>query len=69
MRHQVTDVIRRCLETVLIVLIILKLLHLIDWSWWWVLSLLWMPVLLAIVAYLVDLALRIILALRTGEHP
>jgi len=26
-----------------ITLIVLKLTHLIDWSWWWVLSPLWIP--------------------------
>lgn len=27
----------------------LKLTHFIDWSWWWVLAPLWMPVTLALV--------------------
>lgn len=34
-----------------VVFITLKLTHFIDWSWWWVLSPLWMPIaLVAIVA-------------------
>lgn len=35
-----------------IAFIVLKLTHYIDWSWWWVLSPLWIPalVVLAIVA-------------------
>jgi hypothetical protein len=28
----------------LIIFIILKLTHNIDWSWWWVLSPLWIPI-------------------------
>lgn len=51
MSEQTTNTIRRHLETILTVLIILKLLHLIDWSWWWVLSLVWVPAALAIVVY------------------
>ena len=27
----------------LVVFIVLKLCHVIDWSWWWVLSPLWIP--------------------------
>ena len=30
--------------TLTIVFIILKLTHVINWSWWWVLSPIWMPV-------------------------
>lgn len=29
--------------TLTIVFIILKLTHVIDWSWWWVLAPLWIP--------------------------
>jgi hypothetical protein len=32
----------------LIVFIVLKLTNNIDWSWWWVLSPLWIPILLVI---------------------
>lgn len=31
-----------------IVFIVLKLTHNIDWSWWWVLSPLWIPVVFAL---------------------
>jgi hypothetical protein len=38
------------LEGVLfIVFLVLKLTHTIDWSWWWVTSPLWIPVVLIIV--------------------
>lgn len=33
----------------------LKLTHVIDWSWWWVLSPIWISILLVIVAVLVIL--------------
>lgn len=38
-----------------IVFIILKLIDKIDWSWWWVLSPLWIPVAFAIVVILLVL--------------
>lgn len=31
------------LEILTIVFVILKLTHVIDWSWWWVLAPLWIP--------------------------
>lgn len=41
--------------------IVLKLCHVIDWSWWWVLSPFWGPAAVAIVtilAYLIYLAAK-----------
>jgi hypothetical protein len=35
----------------LVVFIVLKLTHVIDWSWWWVLSPLWISLLLWILVY------------------
>lgn len=35
----------------LIAFIVLKLCKVIDWSWWWVLSPLWIPVVLAGAVY------------------
>ena len=29
--------------------VVLKLCHVIDWSWWWVLSPVWIPVAIALV--------------------
>ena len=34
-------------ELLAIVFIALKLTHVINWSWWWVLSPLWVPALIA----------------------
>lgn len=35
----------------LITFIVLKLTHTIDWSWWWVLAPLWIPLGLAVVVF------------------
>jgi hypothetical protein len=45
--------------TVFIVFLILKLVKVIDWSWWWICSPLWIPlcitIAIAIIALIVDL--------------
>jgi hypothetical protein len=48
-----------------IVFVVLKLCDVIDWSWWWVLSPLWiaLAVLLSIVMFLV----LVIVAIRIGK--
>ena len=41
------------LDTILlIVFLILKLTHIIDWSWWWVTSPLWIPIAIAVVIFI-----------------
>ena len=42
-----------------IVFIFLKLTHYIDWSWWWVLSPIWIAAIIAFVLFFVALALSI----------
>ena len=42
-RNEGTAVIRRILELLLVAFIVLKLTGVITWSWWWVLSPLWLP--------------------------
>ena len=37
-------------SALLLTFIILKLVGVIDWSWWWVLSPIWIPVVLLMVA-------------------
>lgn len=37
----------------LVAFIVLKLCHVIDWSWWWVMSPLWIPVELAIIGIII----------------
>ena len=41
-----------------LVFVILKLTHVVDWSWWWVLSPLWIP--FAILLVIIIFALLII---------
>lgn len=36
-----------------IIFVILKLTHVIDWSWWWVLSPLWISIILVAVMFIV----------------
>lgn len=38
-----------------IVFIVLKLCNVIDWSWWWVLSPIWIPLILAILFLIIIL--------------
>lgn len=35
-------------NVITLVLVILKLTHVIDWSWWWITTLVWLPVALLI---------------------
>ena len=42
---------RHLLETLLVVFIILKLVHVIDWNWWIILSPFWIPLIVAMVLY------------------
>jgi hypothetical protein len=48
------------INILLIVFIILKLTHNIDWSWWWVLSPLWLPI-AGVVAVLSFVTLAVII--------
>jgi hypothetical protein len=40
-------------DVLLIVFIVLKLCHVIDWSWWWVLSPLWIGFIIVVVVIIV----------------
>ncbi len=42
------------LTTLLIVFVVLKLTDNINWGWWWVLTPLWIPVLIAAVIVLIS---------------
>ena len=44
-----------------IAFIVLKLTGVIEWSWWWVLSPLWIPVTVIIVTYLLAVVITIAL--------
>lgn len=49
-----------------IVFIVLKLCGVIDWSWWWVLSPIWIPVLVLVAFGIIFLIVWIILK-KTGD--
>ncbi len=40
-------------SALLLVFIILKLTGNIDWSWWWVLSPLWIPIIVVIILFII----------------
>ena len=40
-------------ELITVAFVVLRLLNIIDWSWWWVLSPLWIPCGLAILALII----------------
>lgn len=48
--------------TLTIVFVILKLTHVIDWSWWWVLSPIWIPV--AVVLGIIAIAAIVMLIVK-----
>ena len=58
-RNEGTDIIRRTLELLLVVFIVLKLTGVITWSWWWVLSPLWIPLAIALIVTIIFLILII----------
>lgn len=40
-------------DVLAVVFIDLKLIGVIDWSWWWVLAPVWIPVIIVVIAYIV----------------
>lgn len=40
-------------DVLVVVFIVLKLIGVIDWSWWWVLAPVWIPVIIVVIAYIV----------------
>ena len=40
-------------DVLAVVVIVLKLIGVIDWSWWWVLAPVWIPVIIVVIAYIV----------------
>lgn len=43
-----------------LVFVVLKLCHVIDWSWWWVLAPVWIPVLLTAGVFLIGFPIFLI---------
>lgn len=58
-RNEGTAIIRRILELLLVVFIVLKLTGVITWSWWWVLSPLWILLAIALIVTIIFLILII----------
>lgn len=52
------------LEALLLVFIILKLCKIINWSWWWVLSPMWIPIGLWLILLIVTISAHIIYNLK-----
>ena len=44
--------------------IVLKLCHVIDWSWWWVLAPLWIPAALVLIFVFFLIIVKVILAMK-----
>ena len=55
--NQVTGIFTSLLT---VAFIVLKLCKVIDWSWWWVLSPLWIPILILIVIGIIWLIYKIL---------
>lgn len=45
-------------EALTLLFIALKLLNVIDWSWWWVLSPIWVTLIIAIIGIIAILAIK-----------
>jgi len=54
-------------EVLTIVFVVLKLVHVIDWSWWWVLSPLWIAALLFIAVLAIVAIVAVIVMLVQGK--
>lgn len=48
-----------CSTVVLIIFVILKLVGVINWSWWWVLSPLWIDIAILLIAILILVAFEV----------
>ena len=46
-------------SAILLIFIILKLVGVIDWSWWWVLSPIWIPIVLLLAVFFDTVVCRI----------
>ena len=45
-------------DVLLVIFIVLKLTGLVDWSWWWVLSPIWIAVLILLFGFIVALIIK-----------
>lgn len=52
------------LEALLLVFIILKLCKIINWSWWWVLSPMWIPLTLWLILLIIMIVAEVVYKLK-----
>lgn len=52
------------LEALLLVFIILKLCKIINWSWWWVLSPMWIPLALWLILLIITIVAELLYKLK-----
>jgi len=53
MKNRKLNPIAKFLGLLTLLFLVLKLTHVIAWSWWWVFSPFWIPIVIAIIAFLV----------------
>lgn len=53
-------IIRVILTLILLIFIILKLTHIVSWSWWWVTSPIWLPFIIVFVPATLKLIIGLI---------
>lgn len=49
---------------IFIILLILKLTHTVDWSWWWIFSPIWAPVALIIAIFLIAVIAQVVIGTK-----
>jgi len=48
--------------------IVLKLCAVIDWSWWWVLSPMWIPLSIVVVIFIIVFIVMVVRAMRSCKR-
>lgn len=44
----------------LIIFVVLKLMQVVNWSWWWVISPLWIPMLITLMLYVISRIITVV---------
>lgn len=44
----------------LIIFVVLKLMQVVNWSWWWVISPLWIPMLITLMLYIISRIITVV---------
>lgn len=66
-RNTSTETSRLTLTALAAVFVVLKLAGIISWSWWWVLSPLWLPLVLLVAVLVIYLAAIVVIAAVGGR--